>query len=270
MNVNNKVIVVSGGGSGIGRELVLQLIHKGARVAAADLNEQALNETAGLLDPDSRKRLSLHVLNIADQSAVEAFPSQVMAQHTQVDGIINNAGIIQPFVRVNDLPYDAIHRVMNVNFFGTLYMTKSFLPHLLKRPEAQVVNISSMGGFLPVPGQSVYGAAKAAVKLLTEGLQSELDGTGLRVMVVFPGAVATNIMNNSGVEATKGMEAASKQSKIKPLPAAIAAKMIINGMESNKKRLFVGNDSRMLDILYRISPTYATALITRQMKNLLP
>jgi short-subunit dehydrogenase len=76
---------------------------------------------------------------------------------------------------VNELGYEAIERVMNVNFYGTLYMTKTFLPHLLTRPEAHVVNVSSMGGFLPVPGQVIYGASKAAVKLLTEGLHSELQ-----------------------------------------------------------------------------------------------
>ncbi len=151
MNVLNKVMVVTGGGSGIGRELVLLLLAKGAKVAAVDINEAALAETverAGSL----QTQLSTHIVNITYKAAVSGLPEQVIAAHGAVDGIINNAGIIQPFVRVNDLGYDAIERVMNVNFYGMLYMTKAFLPHLLKRPEAHITNISSMGGFLPVPG----------------------------------------------------------------------------------------------------------------------
>ena len=147
-----------------------------------------------------------------------------------VDGIINCAGIIQPFVRLNDLDYAAIDRVFDVNWRGTLYMTKTFLPWLLERPEAHVVNVSSMGGFLPVPGQTIYGASKAAVKLLTEGLHSELRAHRVRVTVVFPGAVATNITTNSGV-AMPNAPAGGKASKT--LAATEAARIILDGMEQN-------------------------------------
>ena len=198
MKVQNKVIVVTGGGNGIGRELVLNLLARGASVAAVDVNESALGETVKFAG-DKKDKLSTHVVNITDKVAVAALPEQVIARHGAVDGLINNAGIIQPFVKVNELDFAAIERVMDVNFYGTLYMTKAFLPHFLKRPEAHITNLSSMGGFLPVPGQSVYGASKAAVKLLTEGLHSELLNTNVRVTVVFPGAIGTNIAANSGV-----------------------------------------------------------------------
>lgn len=268
MNVENKVIVVTGGGNGIGRELVLHLLHKGASVAAVDRSEKALEETIGLAGANANK-LSVHVLDITDRPSVEVFPEAVISRHGQVDGIINNAGIIQPFVRVNALDFDTIERIMDVNFYGTLNMTKALLPHLLKRPEAHVVNVSSMGGFLPVPGQSIYGAAKAAVKLLTEGLNAELSDTGVRVTVVFPGAIGTNIMANSGVQMTTANSAPKNSEKMKPLPPAEAARMIIQGMEQNKVRLYVGKDSRLLNFLYRISPGYATNLITKKMKSYL-
>ncbi len=265
----NKTIVVTGGGSGIGRELVLALLEKGAKVAAIDIRESTLQETKKLAG-EKGHNMSVHVLDITNKEAVEALPEQVIATHGAVDGIINNAGIIQPFVRVNDLDYEAINKVMNVNFYGALYVTKAFLPLLLQRPEAHIVNISSMGGFLPVPGQSVYGASKAAVKLLTEGLSAELASTHVHVSVVFPGATNTNITANSGVENPKQPASSLKNQKIKSLPAKKAAQIIINGMEKNKPRIFVGRDSRLLDILYRLSPTFATNLITKQMKSLLP
>lgn len=267
MQVQNKTIVVTGGGNGIGRELVLNLLKKGAQVAAVDLNENHLAETKELAG-NNASQLSTHVLNIADKAAVDSLPEQVIGRLGQVDGLINCAGIIQPFVRVNDLDLTTIERVMNVNFYGTLFMVKAFLPHLLKRPEGYIANVSSMGGFLPVPGQSVYGASKAAVKLLTEGLYAELMNTNVHVSIVFPGAIGTNIIANSGAE-NKHVEEASKNSKIKPLSPVAAAEIIIAGMQKNKPRIFVGKDSKLLDLMYRWNPTFATRLVSKQMKDLL-
>lgn len=268
MNVQNKTIVVTGGGSGMGREMVLLLLKKGAKVAMVDIHEETMKETRDLAG-DLGKNTSMHVVNIADKVAVEALPDQVIAKFGAVDGVINNAGIIQPFVKVNDLEYDAIERVMQVNFYGTLYMTKAFLPLLLKRPEAHILNVASMGGFLPVPGQSIYGAAKAGVKLMTEALDSELVGTSVNVTLAFPGAIATNIMDNSGLEMRKNAGEDSENSKMKPLPADEAAKIMIEAMEKNVVRVFVGKDSKTMNNLYRLSPKMATGLILKNMKSLL-
>ncbi|MCB0628591.1 MAG: SDR family oxidoreductase [Saprospiraceae bacterium] len=244
-----------------------QPLKRGARVAIADINATAMQETARLTDTDA-ERLSTHVLNIADKEAVLAFPEQVIAAHGAVDGIINNAGIIQPFIKVNDLDFAAIDRVMNINFYGTLYMVKAFLPHLLQRPEAHIANISSMGGFLPVPGQTFYGASKAAVKLLTEGLYSELLDTSVRVTVIFPGAVNTNITANSGVAVPIDPEAAA-DSPLKPLAADKAAAIMLYGIEKDKYRILVGKDARFMDWFSRFSPGAAAKLIYKQMKELL-
>ncbi|MBI1288588.1 MAG: SDR family NAD(P)-dependent oxidoreductase [Flavobacteriales bacterium] len=269
MKVKDKVIAVTGAGSGIGRELTLELIKRGAKVAAIDLNEDGLNGTEGLLAENMRKRISLHVMNITDRDAVADLPNAIVEQFGHVDGIINNAGIIQPFVRINDLELAAIDRVMNVNFYGALYMCKTFLPHLLQRPTAHIVNISSMGGFLPVPGQSIYGASKAAVKLMTEGLYAELLNTNVKVTVVFPGATDTNIMKNSGLKTDMDTMSAKHSNKLTPLPASEAARIIIHGIEKDRPRVFVGNDSKLMDILYRLAPEFATRLISKQMQMLL-
>ena len=266
MKVQNKILVVTGGGNGIGRELVLTLLARDASVAAVDINEAALQETVELAG-NKKERLTTHIVNIADQGAVEAFRDEVLSQHGAIDGLINNAGIIQPFVRVNDLDYEAIERVMDVNFYGTLYMTKAFLPHLLTRPEAHIANISSMGGFLPVPGQTVYGASKAAVKVFTEGLNSELLSTNVRVTVVFPGAIGTNIAAHSGLGDSLGME--TDQGAHRTLAPGKAAQIIIDGIERNRYRILVGSDAAFMDFLYRLSPRRASRLIYQQMKSLL-
>lgn len=267
MNVQGKTVVVTGGGSGMGRELTLLLLKKGARVAALDINEATLQETATLAG-DHQGRLSTHVVNITDRAAVSALPEQVIALHGAVDGVINNAGIIQRFVKIKDLDYADIERVFNVNLWGVVNMTKAFLPHLLKRPEGHIVNISSMGGFLPVPGQTAYGASKAAVKLFTEGLHSELLATNVHVTVVFPGAVATNISTNSGVSFERPA-GAEQQSKIKVLPASEAAEIIVDGMEKNKYRVLVGSDAKTMDFLSRLMPERAAKIIYTQMRSLL-
>ncbi|MEZ4687280.1 MAG: SDR family NAD(P)-dependent oxidoreductase [Bacteroidia bacterium] len=209
MNIQNKVIVVTGAGSGMGREMTLQLVKKGAKVAMVDIHEQALAETASLA---GEANLSQHTVNIAHREEVEALPEAVISHHGAVDGIINNAGIIQPFIDVNDLDYDKIERIMNINFYGTLYMTKAFLPHLLKRPEAHIANVSSMGGFIPFLRAKLY-APKAAVKLLR--FVSELKRSNVHVTVIHPGAENTNIMRQTPVSRQKPRKL--HQRKIRPV-----------------------------------------------------
>lgn len=266
MKVKDKVFVVTGGGSGVGRALALELLSRGARVAISDINEAGMDETRSMAG-EWESHLSTHLINVANREKVQTFPEEVIGVHGAVDGIINNAGIIQPFIKVLDLDYSSMERIMNVNFYGSLYMVKSFLPHLLQRPEGHIVNVSSMGGFLPVPGQTIYGASKAALKLLTEGLRSELLDTGVRVSLVLPGAMSTNIMANSGLADREDPESEKMAQKI--LTPQEAARLIINGTEKNRARIILGTDSRMMDFLTRLNPTFAAGLIARKMKDLI-
>ncbi|CAN5204769.1 SDR family oxidoreductase [soil metagenome] len=271
MQIADRVFVVTGGGNGMGREVVLDLLRRGARVAAADLSEAGLAETAALAGTGS-DRLTTHAVNVADRAAVLSLPEAVIAAHGQVDGLFNVAGIIQPFVKVADLDFDVIERVMNVNFWGVLNMSKAFLPHLLARPESGLLNVSSMGGFLPVPGQAAYGASKAAVKLFTEALFAETQGTPLAVTVIFPGGVGTNITKNSGVD-TSRLEAAAASAgngkERKVTSPADAGRQIVEAMEKGSFRATIGGDARFMDRLARLSPRRATLLIANQMKSLL-
>lgn len=260
MKAENKVIVVTGGGNGVGRELVLQLLAKGATVAAVDINKQALNET--MVIAGTSQKLSLHVADITDYEAILKLTEEIIARHGRVDGIINNAGIIQPFVNLKDLKPEQIDRVMNVNYFGTLNMIKAFLPHMQNGPEAHIVNISSMGGFLPVPGQSVYGASKAAVRMLSEALYSELLNTNVKVTVVIPGGIATDIKKNS--YGSKAMTEEEKKSKMLLTPAK-AASLIIKGMETNKFKIIIGKDANLMHILYSFSPKAAISMMSKVM-----
>lgn len=266
MKANNKTIIVTGAGGGIGLQLVLNLLSKGSKVVAIDIDKKALTrtvETAGAF----KINIKPFVADITDKERVDRLATQIIEEAGPIDGIINNAGVMQPFKRLPDLDFSIIERVLNVNLFGTLFLTKAFLPHLLTRPEAHIVNISSLAGFMPLPGQSIYCASKAAVKILTEVLHSELDATNIKVTIVMPGGVDTNITKNAGVVIPKDMKDA--QESYKPLSAESAAQQIIKGMEKNKYRVLVGRDAMFMDKLYRLHPSFAAKFIHKQMKGLL-
>lgn len=266
MRIEGKTWVVTGGGAGIGREVVLELLRRGACVAAVDVRPEGLEQTAGLARAGDR--LSVHVVDITDRSATEALVDAVEQAQGAVDGLIDVAGIVQPFVPVAELGYDAIERVLDVNLMGTVHMVKSFLPTLLARPEAHIANVSSMGGFFPFPGQTMYGASKAAVKLFTEGLYAELQGTGVSVSVIMPGAVRTDITANSGVGAPGGADAAS--SRMPMTSPQDAARIILRGIERDRLHIYVGKDALAMSVAIKVAPRTAIRFVQRQMAKMLP
>ena len=268
MQIADKVFVITGGGNGIGREVVLALLARDARVAAVDLSREGLDETTQLAPAASADGLSTHAVDLTERGAVEALPDAVREAHGRVDGLVNVAGIIQPFVRFADLDYPQMEKVLSVNLWGVIHTCKVFVPHLVARREACIVNVSSMGALAPVPGQTIYGASKAAVKLLTEGLYAELRDTTVAVTVVFPGGVDTGIAAHSGVS-IPGLEKAPADLEASMTTAAEAARQIVAGIEKGSYRVVIGKDARGLDRLSRFSPQRATDLVATKMASLL-
>lgn len=263
MRIADRVFVVSGAASGMGRDVVRELLRRGARVAAVDVNEHALVDLSVQARADDR--LTLHPVSVTDARAVEALPDAVLAAHGSVDGLLSIAGIIQPFEPVTDLARESAERVMDINFWGTYNLDTAFLPHLLTRPEAALLNVASMGALAPVPGQGVYGASKAAVKLLTECLYAELRDTSVAVTLIIPGAVATDIAANSGVEVPRMTGGAAPRMTT----SADAARQIVEAVEKGTFRVLIGSDARMLDRLARLAPVRAITTIADRMKSLL-
>lgn len=259
MELRRRNVIVTGAASGLGKELTKQLLDKGCRVAAVDVNERNLNI---LKDEINSRRLKTYVVDLSSKDSIKNFRADYIKDYSDVDIIINNAGIIQPFVNASEVDDETIDRIMKVNFYGPLYLIRYFMEDLTKdKFEQYVVNVSSMGGFFPFPGQTIYGASKAALKLFTEGLYAELDGTNVHVMVVLPGAINTNIATNSGVNVDIGLG-----SNYKMLNPVNAAKQIIRGMEKNKFKLFLGSDSKFLRLLYKINAKWAINFINKKMK----
>ncbi|BDB62146.1 MULTISPECIES: SDR family NAD(P)-dependent oxidoreductase [Rhodococcus] len=263
MQIRDRVFVVTGGGNGIGRDVVLELLVRGARVAAVDLRAEALDGTRALAVAYD-DRLTTHTVDVSDSAAVEALVGEVTAAHGQVDGVANVAGIIQKFVPFADLPYDEMNKVLDVNYWGVVHMCKAFLPELLSRPEASLLNVSSMGAFVPVPGQSVYGASKAAVKLLTEGLYAELRTTKVAVTLVFPGAVRTGIAENSGA----AIPGRNTDASVRITSSAEAARRIADAIEKGTFRVCIGKDATMLDLLARLMPRRSIEFLAKKMGSL--
>lgn len=261
MEVKDKTAVVTGAGSGIGRAVALELLKRGAKVAAVDLRPEGLEALAAEVGDNGR--LSTHTANVTDKARIAALPDEVAAALGTVDLVINCAGIIQPFVPFTELADDTIARIYDVNLMGTIHIVRAFLPGLMTRPRAHLVLISSMGGFLPFPKQSVYSSSKAAVKLLGDALYAETLDTNVSVSVVMPGAVATNIAANSGVSVPtpEGVEASA-------LPADEAARIILDGVAADRLHILVGKDATMLWRLTRLMPARAIKTVQRKMKAL--
>jgi short-subunit dehydrogenase len=265
MKVNGKVILVTGGGNGLGRELVLDLLARGATVAAADIRQDALNETARLAD-QAAERLSIHRMDVSDREAVRALADDVIRRHGCIDAIVNNAGIIHPFKPVSQLDYGIAEKMINVNLYGVINITMTFLPLLLERPEAHIANVSSMGGLFAFPGQTYYGASKAGVKVLSEGLYSELRGSRIGVTVAYPGAIDTNITKHNDAHTAQIEKFSGLFRGTQP---RVAARKIIDAIEARRFRVVIGIDAKVLSVLYRLAPKSTVVLIGKVMKKVL-
>jgi NAD(P)-dependent dehydrogenase (short-subunit alcohol dehydrogenase family) len=253
-DVNGKVAVITGAGSGIGRALAYELGRRGAKLAVSDVNESGLAETVkqlrviGAPVHDAR-------LDVTDRAAVLSYADEVAAYFGQVNIVINNAGIA--FTGdIADMTFEQIERVMDVDFWGVVNGTKAFLPHLIASGDGHVVNISSLFGILSVPGQGAYNAAKFAVRGFTEALRQELllAGHNVQVTCVHPGGVKTAIARNAGTvdKHDRDQLAHFFDTRLAKTSPDSAARQILRGVARNRPRVLVGLDAMVLDKVVRV------------------
>lgn len=256
MQTKECVAVLTGAGSGIGRALASALAQSGCHLALADVNAVALAETAAQVRALG-VRVSEHTLDVADRSAVAALPDAVIAAHGQVDLLINNAGVALggTFDQISVENFDWL---MRINFDAVVTMCRAFLPLLRQRPEARIVNLSSLFGLITPAGQTAYCASKFAVRGFSNALRLELNDSNVGVTVVHPGGVATAIATSARpAEGSSEADQARKLARAKRLlrmPPARAAEIILRGIERNKSRVIVGNDALILSWLERLMP----------------
>jgi NAD(P)-dependent dehydrogenase (short-subunit alcohol dehydrogenase family) len=262
-----KFAVVTGGGSGMGRELVRQLASEGCSVAACDVHETTVGETANLAlaDAPSGTKVTSHSCDVADEAQVLRFRDEAMAAHAvgHADLVFSNAGIGGGGSFIAD-PREQWESVFAVDFWGVYYCARAFLPLLVNSPEGVLVNTSSVNGFWASLGPGVphtaYSTAKFAVKGLSEALIEDLrvNAPHVRVAVVMPGHVGTNIVANSmiafGVPESDAFAASKAFHDTAPLSAAGAATVILDGVRSGAWRILVGQDAHQLDAYVRGNP----------------
>jgi len=266
--LQNKVVVLTGAGSGIGRALAQQLHQEGALLALLDKDAQGLVETKRLLN--GAATVEVYETDVSQRSLVERAAEQVLKRFGHVDMLINNAGVSSSG-SVEELAYETLEWTFNINLWGVIYMTKAFLPHLRQRPEANIVNLSSVYGLIGVPGQAAYCASKFAVRGFTEALRQECFGSRIAVTVVFPGGIRTNIVKNSRTD--HRMDQATYLQKSQQFEAALktspeeAARVIIQGIKKNAPRVLIGKDARQIDFLARFMPnSYDKAIAKARQK----
>ncbi|MDD3761960.1 MAG: SDR family NAD(P)-dependent oxidoreductase [Nevskiales bacterium] len=261
--LKDKVAVITGAGSGIGRALALQLANKGCRLALSDVNEDGLAETASMLPqtPFTQR------LDVADREAVYAHADAVQREFGTAHVVINNAGVALSQT-IEDMSYDDFEWLMGINFWGVVYGTKAFLPMLRAQDDGAIVNLSSIFGIITLPTQGAYHAAKFAVRGFTETLRQELAGTGVFAVSIHPGGIKTNIARSARFyvsptgdkDREKTNQDFDKLARTTPEQAAAA---IIDGIEHKRPRVLIGGDAKLLDKVQRWMPESYPKLVSK-------
>lgn len=265
MKLDNRVAVVTGAGSGIGRAIAASLARRGCHLALADINEEGLRQTAETVK-GAGVRFSLHRLDVASREQVRALPAEVRAAHGRVDLLVNNAGVALggSFEQVSEADFDWL---MEINFHGVVRMTRAFLPLLRAGDDARIVNISSLYGLVSPPGQAAYSASKFAVRGFSNALRHELQGTQVGVTVVHPGGVATAIARSarvpSGIDEEEVRRRKALSEKLLRMPPEKAGEIIVRGIENRKARILVGMDAKIVSVIERFAPVRYWSLLKK-------
>lgn len=250
----DKVVVITGAGSGMGRDLAVQLARQGAKLAISDMNPDGLKVTEDLVK-ETGAEVHAQLLNVAEREAVLAYADTVFNHFGVVNAVFNNAGIAH-HGEVERTEFKDIERVMDVDYWGVVNGTKAFLPYLIASGDGHIVNTSSLFGLLAEPGQAAYNSAKFAVRGFTEALNQEMIVAGhpVKVTSVHPGGIKTAIARNATVSGDHNQKATADlfDRYLARMTSEDAAEVIIKGVKKNKPRILVGTDAKVLDLWVRL------------------
>jgi len=262
MHLDNRVAVITGAGSGIGAALAVEAARRGCDLALSDIDVERLEPVAAEARTHGR-RVSTHGLDVAQRDAWQPFHDDVLTEHGRANLLINNAGVSLS-AKFEDMSLEQAEWIVGINLWGVWYGMHTFLPTLLEQPAGHIVNLSSVFGIMGIPTQTAYCATKFAVRGLTEALSIELEGTSVGVTSVHPGGIATRIAQDAryaGVTADE--ERRAKKMISKGMKPEQAAQIILDGVERDKRRVLVGRDAAIMDLVARVAPTRYRDVVRR-------
>ena len=272
----NKVAAITGAASGMGRTLAVELARRGCNLAISDVNDTELVKTAELASQHG-VRVTVRKLDVSKRDEVYAWADEVVRDHGKVNLVFNNAGVALT-APVEHMKISDFEWIMGINFWGVVYGTQAFLPHLKASGEGHVINTSSLFGLMAVPTQSAYNASKFGVRGFTEALRMELDMEGACVSAtcVHPGGIATNIANAGKVDPVmekltgQSVDAHKRRANklINVTTAESAALQILQAVENNERRVLVGNDAKKLDKVIRLCGSAYQVLVMKQLRKM--
>lgn len=272
-DLDDRVVVITGAGSGIGRAVALNAAGKGALLALSDVDEAGLAETVDLVKNAGCREVRADRVDVADRAAMAAYATEVAEHFGRVNVVVNNAGVALAG-HFREIEYDDFDWIVGINFWGVVHGTKEFLPHLIASGEGHVVNISSLFGLISIPGQSAYNATKYAVRGFSEALREELliERQPVGVTVVHPGGIRTAIARNARVTAgeDKAATASTFDKKLARMSPERAAEIILDGMLAGKARVLVGADAHVLHTFAKLLGSRYQDLVARFSGRLLP
>lgn len=257
----DKVAVVTGAASGIGLALARELDARGSVLALADVDPTVAGVASGL------RSASAHVVDVADPAAMRSLATEIETRHGGVNLLINNAGVSVAghFADVSD---DDFAWLFGVNFWGVLNGCRAFLPLLARGREAHIVNVCSSFAWLGFPGKTAYASSKAAVRAFSESLRAELAGTPVGVTLLFPGPVATNLVQSGRAADPAQREREARFLQSRAVSPARVARRCLDGVRRNRSRVLVGFDYRLIDLAVRCAPSLALAAVTRMWRRM--
>jgi len=255
---HDKVVAITGAGSGIGRALACEFAGRGAHLAVSDVDADGLAGTVAMCE-GSGVKVSSALVDVADRAAVAGWAGVVVEQHGGVNVIMNNAGVTVA-ATAEGVSYDDFEWLMNINFWGVVHGTKEFLPHLRASGDGHIINISSVFGLVSIPAQSTYNAAKFAVRGFSDAVRIELEieRAPVSVTTIHPGGIKTNIARNAKVDASIAKIGGDVTTfgdefdRIARTTPERAARQIIRAVERNRRRALIGSDAKVFDLASRL------------------
>lgn len=267
-NLQDKIVVITGAGSGFGRALALEVVrHKGVPVIL-DVSEKGLAETGELI-AKAGGRSRAHVLDVRDAGGWQKVADAVIAEFGHVDVLINNAGVFSRAESFLEITEEHGRFIFDVNVWGPFHGTRVFAPYLAQRPEAAIVNVASSLAIITTPMHSMYCASKAAVASFSSVLRQELADSNVTVTVVFPGPSKTNLGRNVQTnDDAKREEDAKNFDKFAFTPAEVVARKIIAGIRAKKAFVMPSPDVRLMQFMQRLAPSAGINLMGKMYRRI--